>query len=102
MTKQLLLLACLWLGLSSSLYAQFLPYCDTIGIRDVFASEEYPQWGNSPFNDVFAFWISGPGFGPAPGQHIALVPGTPIPVSIDNGYHRRSQRIYHPVCTFRL
>ncbi|MFK7926352.1 MAG: PKD domain-containing protein [Bacteroidia bacterium] len=60
------------------------PYCDTIGIRYVFGSEEYSDYVNANFNDIFAFFISGPGFGPAPGQNIALVPGTTQPVSIDN------------------
>ncbi len=60
------------------------PYCDTIGIKYVFASEEYSDYVNAGVNDVFAFFISGPGFGPAPGQNIALIPGTTLPVTIDN------------------
>ncbi|MDX1909279.1 MAG: PKD domain-containing protein [Bacteroidia bacterium] len=58
--------------------------CDSIGIRYVFASEEYNEYVNS-INDVFAFFISGPGIAAtAPGMNIALVPGTPLPVSINN------------------
>ncbi len=61
-----------------------IPTCDTIGIRYVFASEEYSEYVNT-FNDAFAFYVSGPGIvAPAPGQNIALVPGTPLPVSINN------------------
>ncbi|MEO0471520.1 MAG: choice-of-anchor L domain-containing protein, partial [Bacteroidota bacterium] len=59
------------------------PLCDTIAIRYIFASEEYPVFVNS-INDVFAFFISGPGFGPPPGNNIALVPGTTTPVAINN------------------
>lgn len=66
-----------------------VPYCDSLGIRYVFASEEYSEYVNS-FNDAFAFYISGPGIAaPAPGQNLALVPGTPTPVSINtinNGF----------------
>ena len=64
-------------------------YCDSLGIRYVFASEEYSEYVSS-FNDAFAFYISGPGIAaPAPGQNIALVPGTAIPVSVstvNNGF----------------
>lgn len=63
-----------------------IPYCDTFSIRYVFGSEEYEEWVNSSFNDVFAFFISGPN--PAGGnyisQNIALVPGTASAVSINN------------------
>ncbi|NJM21013.1 MAG: PEP-CTERM sorting domain-containing protein [Richelia sp. SL_2_1] len=42
----------------------------------VFASEEYNEFVNSSFNDVFAFFLDG--------QNIALIPGTTTPVSINN------------------
>lgn len=43
----------------------------------VFTSEEYNEWVNSPFNDVFGFFLNG--------ANIALVPGSPgTPVSINN------------------
>ena len=41
----------------------------------VFASEEYNEFVNSPFNDVFAFFVNG--------VNIALIPGTNTPVSIN-------------------
>ncbi|TAE50754.1 MAG: PEP-CTERM sorting domain-containing protein, partial [Bacteroidetes bacterium] len=54
------------------------PLCDSIGIRYVFASEEYNEYVNS-INDVFAFFIDGPGIPqPPPGVNIALVPGVGI------------------------
>jgi len=59
-----------------------IPLCDTIGINYVFASEEYPEFVGASFNDLFAFLISGPGFNGV--QNIATLPGTNIPVSIDN------------------
>jgi len=41
----------------------------------VFASEEYNEFANSPFNDVFAFFLDG--------QNIAFIPGTTTPISIN-------------------
>ena len=41
----------------------------------VFASEEYNEWVDSVFNDVFAFYVDG--------VNIGLVPGTTDPVSIN-------------------
>jgi gliding motility-associated-like protein len=61
----------------------FIPQGDSINIRYVFGSEEYPEWVCSQFNDVFGFFISGPGFF---GQrNIANVPNAPntTPVSIN-------------------
>lgn len=63
-----------------------VPTGDTIGFNYQFGSEEYRQAVCSNFNDVFAFYISGPGITGA--QNIALVPGTNVPVmvnSINNG-----------------
>ena len=60
----------------------FIPYSDTVRFRYVFASEEYPEYVNTAFNDVFAFFISGPGIS---GQkNMALIPGTNTPVAINN------------------
>ncbi|MEZ4774227.1 MAG: PKD domain-containing protein [Bacteroidia bacterium] len=61
-----------------------VPLCDSIGISYVFASEEYNEFVASNFNDVFAFFISGPGYTGTPGQNIARIPGTTIPVAINN------------------
>jgi gliding motility-associated-like protein len=48
----------------------------------LFASEEYINAVCGPFNDVFAFFISGPGI---TGQkNIALVPNTQIPVAVNS------------------
>lgn len=65
---------------------EFIPYADTLEFRYVFASEEYPEWVCSQFNDVFGFFISGPGIsGPFSNnsQNVALVPGTSTYVAIN-------------------
>ncbi|MFM2286475.1 MAG: hypothetical protein RLZZ543_1972, partial [Bacteroidota bacterium] len=55
---------------------------DKVQFRYVFASEEYPEYVGSEFNDIFAFFIQGPGI--VGNQNIALVPGTSQPVAINN------------------
>jgi hypothetical protein len=70
----------------------FVPAADTAWCDFVFGSEEYPEWVGSTFNDVFGFFVSGPN--PEGGNYefknIALVPGTDLPVAINNvnaGYY---------------
>ncbi len=58
---------------------------DLIQFNYVFGSEEYPEYAppnNSGFNDVFAFYISGPGI--VGEENIAIVPNTTSPVTINN------------------
>ena len=64
----------------------FIPASDTIQFNYVFGSEEYNEYVNSVFNDVFAFFLTGQNpFGPAyNGTNIALIPGTTTPVAINN------------------
>jgi gliding motility-associated-like protein len=64
----------------------FSPQSDTIKFRYVFASEEYPEWVGSSFNDVFGFFVSGanPYGGNYTNLNIALIPGTSVPVTINN------------------
>ncbi len=57
-------------------------YDSVMTFQYVFASEEYNDYVNSNFNDVFGFFISGPGI--VGQQNIALVPGTTVPVAINN------------------
>lgn len=71
----------------------FTPVGDTVEFRFVFASEEYTSWINSVYNDIFAFFVSGPGItGPyaAPvafpngAINVAQVPGTSTPITISS------------------
>lgn len=64
----------------------FVPAGNTITFRYVFGSEEYNEYVCSGFNDVFGFFISGPGFnGPFQLQavNIAIIPNTNTPVAIN-------------------
>lgn len=64
----------------------FFPLADTIRFRYVFGSEEYPEFVNSSYNDVFGFFITGPNplGGTYTNYNIARIPGTTIPVAINN------------------
>ncbi|PLX08409.1 MAG: hypothetical protein C0596_05995 [Marinilabiliales bacterium] len=61
----------------------FTPASDVIEFEYVFASDEYPEFANSSFNDVFAFLVTGGPEGYV-NENIALIPGTSIAVSINN------------------
>lgn len=52
-----------------------IPNEDTLKVRYVFASEEYPEYVGSSFNDVMAVFVDG--------KNCALVPGTTTPVAIN-------------------
>jgi gliding motility-associated-like protein len=58
-----------------------IPSCDTLKIKYAFGSEEYPEYVNKQFNDVFSFFISGPGITGA--KNIATLPNSTTPVSIN-------------------
>ena len=55
---------------------------DSLQFDYVFGSEEYTTYVNSSFNDVFGFFISGPGI--VGTQNLALVPFTTTSVAINN------------------
>lgn len=54
---------------------------DTIRFRYIFASEEYPEYSNSAFNDRFMFLVSENGGTPF---NIAQIPGTNVTVEINS------------------
>lgn len=66
----------------------FISYADSLEFEYVFASKEYQSYTCTAFNDVFGFFLTGPGINGAPStqvttQNIALIPGTNIPVAIN-------------------
>ena len=76
-----------------------IPSGDSLHFDFVFGSEEYNEWVGSQYNDVFGFFISGPGISGDPGagsaHNIALVPNTTTPVTINNVNNGSNSSYYH-------
>ena len=71
----------------SALEFDFVPQGTQLSFDFVFASEEYPEFANSQWNDVMGFFISGPGLsGPYSNNstNIALILPSTTPISINN------------------
>jgi hypothetical protein len=79
----------------ASLEFDFIAIGDSLQFNYIFGSDEYLTWVNSTYNDVFAFFLSGPGItGPyaAPAAfpggavNIAIVPEStpPLPITISS------------------
>lgn len=66
-----------WITLDAAvLEFDIVPENDTISFQYVLASDEYNEFVNTPFSDVFGFFLDG--------VNIAMVPGTSVPVSINS------------------
>lgn len=70
----------------------FTPTANAVQFEYVFGSEEYCEFANSTYNDVFGFFISGPGI--AGTQNLALLPSTTTPVTINNVNHVNNTAYY--------
>ncbi|MGB0165425.1 MAG: choice-of-anchor L domain-containing protein [Luteibaculum sp.] len=78
---------------AASISFNFIPVGDSIKFRFAFASEEYPEYVGSQFNDIFGFFIAGPGLnGPfsAPAQfpngaiNLAQVPQQDLAITVSS------------------
>ena len=61
---------------ASILSFNFIPTSNQVQFSYVFGSEEYNNFVNTGFNDVFGFFVNG--------ENFALIPGTDTPVAINN------------------
>lgn len=70
----------------------FTPTQTPLTFDYVFASEEYCEYVNTAFNDVFGFFISGPGI--AGTQNLAVIPMTNTPITINTVNHVTNSGLY--------
>ncbi|MFW5761487.1 MAG: choice-of-anchor L domain-containing protein [Cyclobacteriaceae bacterium] len=69
----------------------FVTTSENLSFRYVFGSEEYQEYVGSKYNDVFAFFINGPGLS---NVNLARIPGTETPITINNVNHKKNKKYY--------
>lgn len=79
---------------AASLEFDFVAYSDSVIFTYIFASEEYPEFVCSRYNDIFAFLVSG---GIYNNTNVALIPGTSLPVSINSVNNGSAWFLFNPV-----
>jgi outer membrane protein OmpA-like peptidoglycan-associated protein len=69
----------------------FVPYNNHVSFKFIFASEEYPEYVGSIYNDVFAFIVTGENIKK---KNLAVIPGTDQPVTINTINHQRNKHLF--------
>jgi gliding motility-associated-like protein len=75
----------------STIEFDFTPTQSILSFEYVFASEEYCEYVNTQFNDVFGFFISGPGINGA--KNLATI-GNSVPITINTINHITNSALY--------
>ncbi len=70
----------------------FVPDMETVVFNFAFGSEEYTEYVNTQFNDVFAFFISGPGYNGV--KNLAVVPKNNAPITVNTVNHLYNRNNY--------
>lgn len=71
---------------------EFVANTDEVSFEYFFASEEYPEYVNKGVNDVFAFFIEGPGYDTL--YNMARLPTTGEPITVDHVNAQRNSEFY--------
>jgi len=69
----------------------FVTTSEYLAFDYVFGSEEYLEYVGSEYNDVFGFFIDGPGLDHV---NLARIPNTEVPISINNVNHKKNKKYY--------
>ena len=70
----------------------FVTSSEYLSFNFTFGSEEYLEYVGSKYNDVFGFFIDGPGLDHV---NLAVLPKTGEPVTVNNINHKQNRRFYH-------
>lgn len=70
----------------------FVPVNNTLEFNYVFASEEYTEYAGTPYNDVFGFFLSGPGIKKK--INLAVLPDGKTPISINTVNNRKNKQYF--------
>ncbi|MFM7155101.1 MAG: choice-of-anchor L domain-containing protein [Bacteroidota bacterium] len=70
----------------------FVPTGSMVEFEYVFGSEEYCEYVGSEYNDVFGFFISGPGINGV--KNLAVLPGGTTPISVNSINHDTNTQYY--------
>ncbi len=70
----------------------FVAQNEVLRFNYVFASEEYPEYVGSPFNDIFAFALVDLETGEV--SNLAVIPGTDLPITVNNINHKKFSVFY--------
>ncbi|MEM0996048.1 MAG: OmpA family protein [Bacteroidota bacterium] len=71
---------------------EFMAAQELLTFNFVFASEEYTEYVFSQFNDVFAFFITGPGIQGV--KNLAVIPRNQAPITVNTVNHRINGKNY--------
>lgn len=70
----------------------FTPTANTVSFEFLFGSEEYCEYVGTQFNDVFGFFVTGPGISGV--ANLAVIPNTTTPVTTNNVNHVLNSQYY--------
>lgn len=76
----------------------FMTTADMVSFNYVFASEEYPEFVDMGYNDVFGFFVTDLTTNQT--TNVALVPNTNMPVTIDNVNDHSYAQYYHELAYY--